>query len=204
MVEFMCVMPLADTLIWATFLSFYSRKYSTGSKKENYLHQQKITYLLVGTKSTQWYWNKVRHAFCISLHEASGPTGNSPRYIVSLPRTECYWSWSRTWWLFKHWDVGGHCSLPQAHSPQVVCVGRWFQLLFPHAMLLLTKCKQGWGKRGAASFRWAPSFAQLPLCTNGSQCRVSIRTRLAPKLGIFNICNTVIWEERIFLWVFEC
>lgn len=24
---------------------------------------------------------------------------------------------------------------------------------------------------------------------NGSQCRVSIRTRLAPKLGIFDVCN---------------
>ena len=104
---------------------------------------------MVGAKSTQWYWNKVRHAFIFLHMKQVVWQGIHPRHIMSLARAERFWSWSRTWQLYKHWVVGGHCSLPQAHGPLVVHVRSWLQLLSPLAILLPTKCKKGQGKRGA-------------------------------------------------------
>lgn len=101
-----------------------------------------------GNSVTKWYWNKARHAFIFLLMKQVVWQGIHPRHVTSPDRAECFWPWSRTWCLYKYRVLGGHCCLPQAHSPLVVCSWSWLQLLSPPAKLLLTKCRKEEWKRG--------------------------------------------------------
>lgn len=79
----------------------------------------------------QWHWNKARLAFLFLLMKQVVWQGIHPRHIICLDRAECFWSWSRTWWLYKHRVLAGHCSLLKAQSPLGICNWSWLQLLSP-------------------------------------------------------------------------
>lgn len=112
-VEFLCVMPGADTLIWV-FKSVYSRKYHTDNKLKNIFTSRKGLFTLWWELNHQWYWNKARYAFILLLMKQVVWQGIHPRHILSPDRAECFWSWGRTWWLYQHefWEGTAACYKP--------------------------------------------------------------------------------------------
>lgn len=101
---------------------------------------------MVETKSTQWYWNKVRYAF-IFLHMKQGVWQVvHPRQIMPLDRDDLSWSWRRLWWLCEHWSVGGNCSCPPAQALLVVHTGVLGTAPISPAHFPSTMCKQGQGR----------------------------------------------------------
>lgn len=140
--EYMCVMLLADTIIWGTFfLSVYHRKYSTDSKEKIVLASRRGWFSLWQNRNphsdTEIRWDML-------LHFIAWNKGVHPKYIMSLARDEL--SWSDAGYSVhvdnEHvgikWKTTASChKLTPGGAPHL---GSCLQLLSPESTFLLSKC----------------------------------------------------------------